>query len=68
MQYFKCKDCMHKGNVCQMIMAQAIVSFSHLRELIDYSQTRNTEHKCDLKIDLSCENYTPKKVEDLINE
>lgn len=60
MQYYNCQNCIHKGNVCQMVMAQAIHLLSDIQHLVDYSQTRNTEHKCALSIDYKCENFRRK--------
>jgi hypothetical protein len=44
-----------------MIMAQAMGVMWQIEHLIDYSQTRNTEHKCIFKCCYSCENFTPRK-------
>lgn len=60
MQYYNCQNCIHKGNVCQMVMAQAIHLLGNIQRLVDYSQTRNTEHKCALLIDYECENFKGK--------
>ena len=60
MQYYKCQKCIHKGNVCQMVMAQAICLLGDIQRLVDYSQTRNTEHNCALSIDYDCENFNGK--------
>lgn len=60
MQYSLCNKCIHNGNVCKMVMANAITTLGNLEHLINYSQTRNTEHKCQLKIDYSCENFVEK--------
>ena len=57
MQYYNCQNCIHKGNVCQMIMAQAMNLLGDIQCLVDYSQTRNTEHKCTLLIDYKCGNF-----------
>lgn len=60
MQYYNCQNCIHKGNVCQMVMAQAIHLLGDIQRLVNYSQTRNTEHKCALSIDYECENFKRK--------
>ena len=57
MQYYNCQNCIHKGNVCQMVMAQAMKLLGDIQDLIEYSQTRKTEHKCVLWIDYKCENF-----------
>ena len=57
MQYYNCQNCIHKGNVCQMIMAQAINLLGDIQNLIEYSQTRTTEHRCALLIDYKCKNF-----------
>lgn len=64
MQYIKCKECAHGGNSCQIIMAHAMGTIHDLEYLINISQTRQTNHKCNLKIDYSCENFTPRTKED----
>ena len=61
MQFSKCVDCIHNGNVCKMIMAQAMCLCTDMENLIDYAQTRKTEHKCKLKIEYNCENFQPKE-------
>lgn len=63
MQYSKCQKCIHNGNTCKMIMAQAMSLIGQIEYLIDYSQTRKTEHKCIFKCSYSCENFTPRKEE-----
>lgn len=60
MQYSKCQECIHNGNTCKMIMAQAMGLVNQLEYLINYSQTRQTEHKCLFKCCYSCENFTSK--------
>ena len=67
MQYAKCNQCIHQGYSCRMIMAQAMSLFADLEYLIEYSQTRQTNHICKLKIDYDCENFTP-LIEELNNE
>ena len=57
MQFSKCSDCIHNGNVCKMIMAQAMSLCYTVENIIYYAQTRQTEHKCKLKIDYDCENF-----------
>ena len=61
MQYIKCQNCIHRGYTCQMIMAEAMELCSSLEHTINYAQTRQTEHKCKLKIDYDCENFEPQE-------
>ena len=65
MQYIKCRECIHRNNSCQIIMANAMGTIHDLERLINISQTRQTDHRCVLKIDYSCENFTPKAEEDI---
>ena len=60
MQYYNCQNCIHKGNVCQMVMAQAMRLLGDIQYLVEYSQTRETEHKCALLIDYDCGNFRGK--------
>lgn len=60
MQYYNCQNCIHKGNVCQIVMAQAMNLLGDIQRLVEYSQTRNIEHKCALLIDYDCGNFKKK--------
>ena len=64
MQYSKCQKCIHNGNPCKMIMAQAMGLLWQVEGLVDYAQTRKSDSRCKLKIDFSCENFTPRKDEE----
>lgn len=64
MQYSKCQECIHNGKPCKMIMAQAMSLLGQIEYLVDYAQTRKTDSRCELKIDFSCENFTPRKEEE----
>lgn len=64
MQYSKCQKCIHNGKPCKMIMAQAINLLGQIEYLVDYAQTRKADSRCELKIDFSCENFTPRKEEE----
>ena len=47
-------------------MAEAIYALRQLEHLIYYSQSNNSEYnKCHLKINCSCENFTPKDKENM---
>ena len=54
MQYIKCRECIYGGG-CQVVMANAMAIIHDLERLIN----AQTAHKCNLKIDYSCENFTP---------
>ena len=60
MQYKSCQKCKYQGNRCQMVMAQAMKILSDLEYLIKYAQPRMVEEKCKIRIDYTCENFTPK--------
>ena len=64
MQYSKCQKCIHRNRPCQIIMAQAINLLGDIEYLIQYAQTRKIESKCLLKVDYSCENFTPRTEEE----
>ena len=63
MQYGKCQDCINHGKPCQFVMAQAMNTLYDLVELVNYSQTRQTNARCNLKIDYTCENFKDRKME-----
>lgn len=64
MQYDKCRYCEYNGKPCKIIMAQAMGLLWQVGHLVDYAQTRKTDSRCKLKIDFSCENFTPRKEEE----
>ena len=61
MQFSKCSDCIHNGAICKMIMAETMNLCNTIENIIDYAQTRQTEHKCKLKIEYTCENFKPQE-------
>ena len=61
MQFSKCSDCIHNGAICKMIMAETMNLCNTIEYTINYAQTRQTEHKCKLKIDYDCENFEPQE-------
>lgn len=68
MQYSKCIECIHNGKKCKFIMAEAIYTLGQLEHLIYYSQSNNPDYnKCHLRLEYSCENFTPRNKEN-INE
>lgn len=60
MQYSKCQECIHNGNKCKMVMAQTMGVIGQIEHLVNYSQTKQTDHKCIFKCCCSCENFSPK--------
>lgn len=61
MQFSKCSNCIHNGTVCKMIMAEIMSLCDSIERITNYAQTRQTEYKCKLKIDYTCENFKPQK-------
>lgn len=51
-----------------MVMAQAINLCFDLESTINYAQTRNTKHKCDLTINCVCKNFTQKDSDEKIEK
>lgn len=66
MQYKSCMKCIHHGKRCQVIMAQSMNVLSNIEYLVKYAQPRctDTDAKCRLKVEYSCENFTPRKDEE----